>query len=438
MFHLGWFVGKGYGAQSWRGTWGGNGALELFQPGLYIDLAQSLERAGFDYIMFEDSLQIPDHYKGSMEQYLRHGIECPRGDPTALVAVVGHATKHIGLIPTMSTSFYPPFMAARTLATLDHITRGRAGGNLVTSSSHRAAQNFGLELQMEHDMRYEKADEWVKVVTQLLHSWEPDAVVMDAEQGIFADHTKVHTVDFEGKFFKCRGPLSIPPGPQGRPVLCQAGGSKAGRTFAANNVDTVICVPLGIEAMKQYREDISAQMIAAGRDPKDCKVLFLIRPFIAETKEAAQALFEEDKQARGSEGSLERALAQMSYFAQVDFSEFDLDEPFPDLSGRVNGHQSTTARYAKDGAVNKKTLREIALTQDVVASIDLVGTPDSVAQQMGEAMEYVGGDGFFLSMECDRRTIATIADGLVPALRKRGLTRSHYEHKNFKDNLLAF
>jgi FMN-dependent oxidoreductase (nitrilotriacetate monooxygenase family) len=438
MFHLAWFVGKGFGLQSWRGTWSGAGISEFLRPDAYIDLAQALERAGFDYIMFEDSLQVADHYQGSMEQYLRHGIECPRGDPTALVSVVGQATKRIGLIPTMSTSFYPPFMAARMLVTLDHLTNGRAGGNLVTSSSHRAAQNFGLDQQMEHDLRYAKADEWVDVVRRLCASWEPGAVVLDKEQGIFADHTKVHPIDFEGRFFKCRGPLNIPPGPQGVPVICQAGGSGAGRTFAARNADTIICVPLGIEAMKQYRDDISAQMIAAGRKPTDCKVIYLVRPFIAETASAARDLFEADNAARRGPGALDRSLAAMSYFAQIDFSEFDLDQPIPDLTGRVNGHQSTTARYAKDSTINRKTLREVALSQDIVASIDLVGTPDTVAQQMGEAMEYVGGDGFFLSMEVDRRTIATIADGLVPALRKRGLVRQEYEHEHLKDNLLAF
>jgi alkanesulfonate monooxygenase SsuD/methylene tetrahydromethanopterin reductase-like flavin-dependent oxidoreductase (luciferase family) len=249
----------------------------------------------------------------------------------------------------------------------------------------------------------------------------------------------VHPIDFEGRFFKCRGPLNIPPGPQGTPVFCQAGGSSTGRTFAARNADTIVAVPLGIEAMKQYRDDIRTQAAAAGRNPDHSKVLFLVRPIIAETDAAARELHEMDKAFRGSEKFLEGILAQMSYFAQVDYSEFDLDQPIPDLTGKVNGHQSTTARYAKDGLINKKTLREVALTQDIVESIPLVGSPETVAAQMEEAMAYVGGDGFFLSMfPLDRRTVATITDGLVPALRKRGLVRTHYEFEHFKDNLLAF
>jgi len=437
MFHLAWFVGAGFGIQSWLGTWSGNGAKDWMRPDIYIDRARSLERAGFDYIMFEDGLMVPDHYQGSMETYLRLPLEVPRNDPTALVGIIGYATKHIGLIPTMSTSFYPPFMAARMLATLDHLTEGRAGANLVTSSSHRAANNFGQDSHMEHDLRYQKADEWMQVVGKLLASWEPGALVADPERGIFADHTKVHTIDFEGRFFKCRGPLNTPPGPQGRPVICQAGGSGAGRAFAARNADTIICVPLGIEAMKQYRDDISAQMVAAGRKPSDCKVVYAVNPFIAETDAAARALFEADKARRRSATSLDFALSVMSYFSGIDFSKFDLDQPMPDLTGKVNGHQSSMARYAKDGAA-KKTLRELALGQDILASIELVGSPDTVAQQMGEAMDYVGGDGFLLSGDVDRRGIATIADGLVPALRKRGLVREKYEFEHFKDNLLAF
>jgi FMN-dependent oxidoreductase (nitrilotriacetate monooxygenase family) len=438
MFHLGWFV-AGVNLNSWRNPWADIRASAGIKLDMFVDLAKALERAGFDYMMFEDSLQIDDQYKGSMEAFLKYGIESPRADPTAIVAAISQHTSHIGLIPTISTSFYPPFMAARMLATLDHLSDGRVGGNLVTSSSHRAAQNFGLDEQMEHDRRYEKAGEWVQVVRKLFDSWEPGAIVLDQATNTMIDHTKVHTIDFEGEFFKCRGPLNIPPGPQGQVVFCQAGGSGAGRKFAARNVDTIVAVPLGIEAMKQYRDDISAQMIAAGRKPTDCKVIFLIRPIIAETDAMARELFEADKAFRASDASVERSLANMSYFAQIDFSQFDLDEPIPDLTGRVNGHQSTTNRYYKDSVINKKTLRQVAQTHDYVGSIDLVGSPDSVADMMGEAMDYVGGDGFFLSMlPVDRRTVATVTEGLIPALRKRGLVRSHYEHKCFKDNLLAF
>jgi FMN-dependent oxidoreductase (nitrilotriacetate monooxygenase family) len=427
MFHLSWFVGNGYSVDSWRGPWSGSGAHDWMKPRIYTDAAQALERAGFDYMMFEDGLMIPDAYEGRLDAALRYNSECPRLDPTILVGIVGQATKHIGLIPTISTSFYPPFMAARTLVTLDHLTDGRAGGNLVTSSSHRAAQNFGFDEHFDHDLRYEMADEWVQVVTKLWDSWEPGAVVADVENDIWADGSKVHDINFEGRFFKSRGPLNAPPGPQGHPVISQAGGSPAGREFAARNSDTIISVPLGVEAMKAYREDISARMIANGRKPSDCKVMYLVSPVVAETDEAAQDEYARRMAAHESEGYIARALLTMSYFSGVDFSKFDLDKPLPDLSGQVNGHQSSMARYAKDSE-DGKTLRRLAVEHDVVASIPLVGSPDTVASLMAEAMEEVGGDGFLISASLDRRSVATIADGLAPVLRRRGLIRDGYAH----------
>jgi FMN-dependent oxidoreductase (nitrilotriacetate monooxygenase family) len=370
-----------------------------------------------------------------MKTYLGVPVGCPRSDPTALVAVLGYATQRIGLIASMSTSFYPPFMAARMLATLDQISMGRAGGNFVTSSNHRAANNFGLDRHIEHDLRYEMADEWTQVVSRLLASWEPGAVLCDTEAGIFADYEKVHPINFEGRFFKCRGPLNTPPGPQGRPVICQAGGSGAGRAFAAKHADTIIAVPLGLDDMKAYKADIVGRMIEYGRDPHACKVLYLVSPVIAETDAAAERLFEEKREARRSGGNIDAALAEMSYFSGIDFAKFDLDAPLPEL-GKVDGHQSAMARFAKD--TRFKTLRELALGQEVLESVRLVGSPETVAARMGEVMEHVGGDGFLISSDIDRRTVATISDGLVPALQKKGLTRTKYEFEHFKSNLMAF
>nr|MDT0666593.1 LLM class flavin-dependent oxidoreductase [Micromonospora sp. DSM 115978] len=156
------------------------------------------------------------------------------------------------------------------------------------SSSHRSAQNFGYDRHFEHDLRYDMAGEWVELADRLWDSWEPGAVVMDPRTEVFADYRKVRTVDFEGQYYKCRGPLNVPPGPQRRPVICQAGGSPAGREFAAKYADTVIAVPFGVEAMKAYRDDMSARMVANGRKPSDCKVLYLVSPVLGETDAEAQ------------------------------------------------------------------------------------------------------------------------------------------------------
>jgi FMN-dependent oxidoreductase (nitrilotriacetate monooxygenase family) len=437
MFHLGWFVGNGFSLQAWKDPWAGSGKLDWLTPRPYIDMARALERACFDYMIFEDALAIPDSYGGTKDIYIKHALEV-RLDPLSLVAILSQNTSKIGLIPTVSTSFYPPYLAARTLTTLDHLSSGRAGGNLVTSSSHRTAENFGFPQHFDHDMRYEMATEWMELVGKLCESWDPGAVTMDLETGTFADHTKIHDIDFEGKFFKSRGPLNTPPGPQRTPVICQAGGSHAGREFAAQKADTIIAVPLGIEAMKAYRDDISARMQTYGRKPSDCKVLYLINPVLADTDEEAQEKYARRQAARWTPEFIELRLAGMSYFSGQDFSKFDLDEPMPDMSGKVNGHQSSMQRYAKDSATGK-TLRELAATHDTVESIPLVGTPDTVAALMGEAMEEVGGDGFLLACSAvNRKSISEVTDGLVPALQKRGLTRPSYIHDTLRDNLLEF
>jgi FMN-dependent oxidoreductase (nitrilotriacetate monooxygenase family) len=432
MFHMGWFLTTGFGVYGWNSQWAGNVGADVGQPGLFIDMATSLERAGFDYMMLEDSSVVPDIYGGNLEYSLRRGTV--RHDPMPLVPLLADATSRIGIIATASTTFYPPFLAARLFNTLDHLTHGRVGINLVTSSPHAAAQNYGLEQHVEHDLRYEMADEWMEVVSALWESWEPDALVLDEAAGIFADYTKVHKIDFEGKFFKSRGPLNTVPSPQRRPVICQAGGSPAGRELAAKHADTIIAAVVGVDEMKEYRDDISARMITHGREPTDAKVLFLVSPVLGDTDSEAQDRY--DRQRAMQAADVEGSLAGMSYSSGHDFSKFDLDAPFPDLSGRVNGHQSTYADYAKAG--EGRTLREVAQTRFVVESIELVGSPDTVAVQMGEAMDYAGGDGFLIAKPVTRKNITEIADGLAPALRRRGLMRSGYGYEHFRDNLLEF
>ena len=175
----------------------------------------------------------------------------------------------------MTTGFYPPYLAARLGATLDHLTRGRVGLNLVTAHNDRTAQNFGLDRHYEHDLRYEIADEWIQVVDKLWQSWGPDAVVADPATGMYTNFDKVRPIDFVGKYFKSRGPLNMPPGPQRRPVICQAGLSPAGREFAAKYADTIVARSRGAEAAAKYRADVRARMVQHGRDPDSCKVMSL-------------------------------------------------------------------------------------------------------------------------------------------------------------------
>jgi FMN-dependent oxidoreductase (nitrilotriacetate monooxygenase family) len=427
MFHMGWFLS--YKVQSWSQTWSGRGATEWTKPDLYVDMARSLERAGFDYMMFEDGSFIADAYGGSMEHALRTSALAPKHDPLPLVAAVASHTRNIGLIATITTTFYPPFLAARLLTTLDHLSDGRVGANLVTSHNVRTAQNYGLEEQIEHDERYAMADEWMEVVGRLWESWEPDAVV--AADGVYADHTKVHPIDFEGKYFRSRGPLNTIPGPQRRPVICQAGGSRAGKEFGAKHADTIIAQVNTVEEAKAYREDVSRLAVDAGRRPEDVKVLLIAGFQITET--AAQAAEFEAARLANVEANIDANLMMMSFATGQDFSKFDLDAPLPAVT--TNAAKATAAMLL-DGHPEGATLREVA--SKPARTLSFAGTPDSVSAQMGEMVEESGADGFLVSGRVDRRYIAEISDGLAPALRERGLVRDGYTHDTLRGNLLAF
>jgi FMN-dependent oxidoreductase (nitrilotriacetate monooxygenase family) len=431
MFHLGWFLKGGIGVQGWSTGWTGAIATSWMKPDLYIDMARALEEAGFDYIMIEDSLMIRDTYKSNMQFALARAISAPKMDPMPMIPLIAQATSRIGIIATLATSFTHPFHAARLGATLDLLTQGRVGLNLVTASAHRSAQNFGYDEHFEHDHRYEMAEEWMEVANALWNSWEPDAIVADEEQRLYVDHEKVHPINFSGRFYKCRGPLNVCPGPQRRPVICQAGGSNAGRSFAAKHADTIVGAVGGVAGMKAYRKDMSERMRSFGRRPEDCKLLFLVAPVLGDTVEEAQAKNEREKAATAAD--LEARLSNLSYVSGLDMAQFDLDGPVPAALEKGNGHQSVVAEYIRSG----KTLRQM-LSYSPLESIEIVGTPESAAAQMGEIMDEVGGDGFLISNAVTRKSIGEITGGLVPALKRRGLVRKAYAHEHFRANLLEF
>lgn len=428
-FHLAWFISKGYGPKGWRNAWGGPNPAAWVKPDLLVSLAQSLERAAFDYVMIEDSSNIPYTYKNSHETYLRYAVDSPKLDPSVLASFMIQATSRIGIVATFSTTEYHPFMLARLTNTLDHVSDGRFGWNLVTGSNDGGAQNYGRERQFPHDERYEMADEYVELVQKLWDSWEADAMPIDREREIFAYPEKVQPVQFEGKYFRSRGPLSGPRSPQGHPVICQAGGSARGRTFAARWGETIISSANSVASMKAFREDVRAQASAFGRNPDDIKLLFLVAPIVDEFQDAAILR----KNARIAEANthLDFYLAHMSRLTGIDFSKYDLDERLPELT--TNGHQTVAASYSG------RTPREIIEAGRSLCDVDLAGTPDTVAHQMSEIMEEVGGDGFLVTdPEFTRRYICEISDGLVPALQKLGIVRKGYEHMTLRDNLRAF
>ena len=429
MFHLGWFMN--FTPDEWNEPFAAGG--QPWDGEFYIEFAQALERACFDYIMIEDTLMVSDAYGGTFETYLKHAMMAPKGDPSPLAAIMALSTSKLGIVATMSTTFYPPFMLARLCSTLDHIAKGRFGWNIVTSGEDGAAQNFGMPKLTEHDLRYDIADEYLDLVCQLWESWEPDAVIRDRETNTYADFKKVHAIHFAGKYFKSRGPLNTVRSPQGRPSFIQAGGSPKGRQFASKYADSIIAVANGVEGMKAYRDDVRARAAAQGRNPDDIKVLFVVSPTLGATEEEALARKRNFVQ---SDQFFEQSLASISSVTDIDFSQFDLDEPLPPLE--TNGERGSLDKFAQWGS--GKTLRQLVIDAGGTSdSIELVGTPDQVADKMGETMEQVGGDGFLISRKkVSTHYITEICEGLIPALQRKGLARTEYQHAHLRDTLREF
>ncbi|MDQ1043119.1 NtaA/DmoA family FMN-dependent monooxygenase [Streptomyces sp. V4I2] len=435
MFHLGWFMN--FTPPDWQSEWASPDVKNWANGKFHVDMARSMERACFDFMMIEDTVMVADAYGGTMEGSLKNAVFAPKQDPIPLAVMVAANTTKMGVVATMSTSFYPPYLLARACSTVDSIAEGRFGWNIVSSAEDRAAQNFGLEGLPEHDERYNVAEEYFDVVNQLWDSWDADAVVMDRETNTFADFRKVRTIDFEGKYFKSRGPLNTVPSPQHRPAFFQAGASPRGRAFAAGAADAIIAVGTGTAGMKEYRDDIRARAEAAGRDPDEIKLLFVVSPTIAATEAEAR---EQEARIIATDSFIEKALVGISSNTEIDFKQFDLDEPLPE-GLTTNGERGSLEHFMRgDGTPGPKTLRQMVMARNK-RGLELVGTAEQVAQQMGEAMEEIGGDGFLINKggrDLSRQYITDICDGLVPALQRLGLTRTEYTKSTLRDTLREF
>jgi long-chain alkane monooxygenase len=429
-FHLGMFTK--FGATSWPGD-GTEFGAQWADGSYHIELARQLEAAKFDFILFEDTVMVADRYGGSAELDLKHAVLSPKNDPIPLLPLMAQATSNIGLIATASTTFYPPYLLARLLSTVDSLTRGRVGWNIVTSSEKNAAANFGMDALLPPTQRYDIADEYVELTKQLWDSWEEGALVADPKTGVYVDHTKVHTINFEGKHFKSRGPLNTLRSPQGRPVLCQAGASERGREFAAKHAQVVLGMMTGgVPGMKAYREDLRRRAEAYGRDPDELKVIFLTPVNILPEGDTPRDMTEEEKQL-----SFEYNIVMASSSLDIDFSQYDPDAPVPqDLT--AGGHTSALDHMKKAGREEGKTLRDLFSTGIGASGMDFSGTPQQVADKMMAVMDEVGGDGFLIEGSHYNHQLSELINGVVPALQKAGAMRTEYSGKTFRENLNAF
>ncbi|WP_197374094.1 NtaA/DmoA family FMN-dependent monooxygenase [Mycolicibacterium baixiangningiae] len=432
-FHLGWFMN--FTSDMWTGPFEQAGGTP-WDGQFYVEMAKNLERAGFDFIMMEDKLAVSEAFGGTKESVLKHAFGMvPKHDPAPLATLMSASTQHLGIVATLSTLGYPPFMLARLCSTIDHISHGRFGWNIVTSAENAAAQNFGLDELPPREDRYAMADEYMDLVYQLWDSWEPDAVVIDRERGVHTDFTKVHEINFDGKYYKCRGPLNTAPSPQGRPTFLQAGGSPRGRDFAAKHADAIITLAEGVDGMREYREDVRGRAAAQGRNPDEVKVMYLVVPTLGETTEEALARRE---RMVTSQAFAEQSLSLLSSITDIDFAQFDLDSPLPHLT--TNGEQGSLDKFQQSGS--GKTLRELVYeSAEFSSSYPLIGTPSAVADEMEWLMDEVGGDGFLITLHnqgVSRRHVIEVTDGLVPELQRRGVVRTEYTQRTLRETLREF
>jgi FMN-dependent oxidoreductase (nitrilotriacetate monooxygenase family) len=433
---MGLFIGYGHGPRGWDDP-GLRGDYDWRQPELYQDLAQVCERGIFDLMVFADVLGIPEAFRGSQDTSIRYGLEGICHDPIPLIAMIAAKAEKIGLASTLSTTLYPPFLLARLMSTLDHLTRGRVGWNVVTSSNQSSAKNFGHDSLPRHDDRYDIAEEYMDLCYQLWSSWEPDSLVTPHDDFLFADPSKVHRIDFASEHFRCQGPLTTTPSPQVRPVIVQAGASDRGREFAARHAELVICSKESLDDMKATYEDIKSRVVRHGRKESDCRVLFTFNPMVMGPNEEEvhrkEKLFEEV-----GKGMLEAGLSKVSRSLGIDVSKFDLDQPIPHIDqDLLQSGRSLIPRYYSYG--RNPPLREVAAREATKETFQVRGTYERVAQRLIDVMRKVGGDGFLLRANYLTRPlsgyVAEFVDNVVPVLQREGYMQSGYVDGTLRERL---
>jgi FMN-dependent oxidoreductase (nitrilotriacetate monooxygenase family) len=388
----------------------------------YRETARKAEAAKFDFVFMVDSPFItPDtapHFLNRLEPL------------TALSAVAG-ATSHIGLIATLTTSYNEPFNVARSFGSLDLISNGRAGWNVVTTGLEGAARNYGREEHIDHAVRYRRAREHVEVVQGLWDSYEDDAFPRDKERGIFLDKTKQHPLHHRGEFFSVAGPLNIARSKQGQPVIFQAGSSDDGRDLAASMAEGIYAGVDTFDEAREFYRDIKRRMVAKGRDPNHLLIFPGIAPIIADTDEEARSREEQDI----GKLDLKKALVQLGRpFNYHDFSQYPLDAPFPDLGDLgANGYRGAAERLKRVAYDEKLTLRQTAWRFATRGSA-FVGSPVTVANAIEHWFREGAVDGFNVRASSPP-DFAAFLEKVVPLLRERGLFRSEYEKDTLRGHL---
>ncbi len=397
----------------------------------YVEIAKLLERGRFDFLFFADRLAIADRYGASHRTGIRHGDQdATRMDPVPILGALAAVTSHIGLGATRSTTYDAPYSIAREFATLDHISAGRAAWNVVTSMNDGEALNYGDVPHIGHDERYDRADEFMEVAFGLWDSWDKDALVLDRENGIYADPDKVHYLNHRGKWFQSRGPLNVPRSPQGRPVVIQAGSSGRGKAFAARWSEVIFALQPSMERMRAFKADVSTALVDAGRAPDASKVLMAIMPFVGESRAEA----EEKRDLHDSLIDPLVGLSTLAAHANADFSDLPLDTNVEAVQS--SGSQGNIAALKSIAAGQSITIADAGrIYGRGVMCPRLVGTAKDVSEQMAEIVTSGASDGFVVSPAFLPDTFKDFVDGVVPILQKNGLLRREYEGNTLRDHL---
>jgi FMN-dependent oxidoreductase (nitrilotriacetate monooxygenase family) len=410
------------------GAWRYPGAFPdaNFNLGHLLRFAQTLERGKFDAFFMADHLAVLN----MPVEALKCSHTVTSFDPLTLLPAIAVSTTNLGLIATASTTFEQPYLIARRFASLDHISGGRAGWNVVTTSNPDAALNFGLEEHMEHDERYQRAREFYDVVTGLWDSWADDAIIRDVESGIFFDPAKLHVLNHKGRYLTVRGPLNIARPVQGWPVIVQAGASDPGRQLAAETAEVVFAAGSRLADDQAFYADVKGRAERAGRDPELIKILPGAFVVVGETDEEAR-----EKRAK-LDGLVhyESALASLSIALGHDASGFDPDGPLPEIP-ESNASKSSRDRVVALARRERLTVRQLAQRLGGYSGLAFVGTPKTVADQMEQWFVGRGCDGFNVMFPFLPAGLDDFVDQVVPELQRRGLFRTEYEGRTLRENL---
>ena len=428
-------------------TWREAGArVDRHYPdiGLFEDIARVAERGLFDMIFAGDSSGIPNTWRNSIDDAVRYGVAWPRLDMSPWIAAMSRVTSHIGFGLTYATTFMHPFYVARLLNSLDHLTNGRIAFNVVTSQRKADAQNYGFDVLMEHDLRYDRMDEFIDVCRALWASVEHDAFIWDRQTGLVADPAKVHEINYAGRFFKVKGPLSVPPSPQGSPVLIQAGGSARGMRAAARFVDHIFGGRMPIPMMAKQREQIDAALRAEGRDADKVGIIWATPIIVGETESEAKAM----KERLIKQVPREAVGVWLSYNTGFDmatlpprFSLRELNERIVAANASPVGFVGMLAQtYGEDGEISLDEFLDHGLKAATGYGSTMAGTATQIADYLEERFEGSGSRGGFMIRHSQADPIGmlyNIVDLLVPELQRRGRFRTAYTGRTLRENLVS-